>query len=706
MTSLVKNIYSVQAEDSESFIGENHRALESVTAMDEDGNVYPIDTGESVKIIGESALVLSEGGQLVNFRTKSSSAQVIQYLDTFSQQSGYTNGFYAADGAYLGMEDGKVKFMLSGVIGLADPSDVTILNISEAKSISHYEISDGKLIHRITLDMSKNSYQSNLDNGDAPSYLREGQKYYSYDGHYFYTYSDFENMLSDYRTGTRIHALNSESPYFNYFQYLPLRGRSNYSAPELNSMINNRLQSKSKLMDAGKIMVAAQNQHGTNALLIAGIAANESNWGMSAICQQKNNIFGINAIDTSPGESADSFSSIEECIREYTQYFVSEQYLNPENWKYSGGFLGNKASGMNVRYASDPYWGEKAAAVAWNLDRANGMKDKEFYTIGIKDILPRDTNLNVRKEATTASPVIFASGKRPYQSFLILDPEATNGFYRIQSDGLLDSNRNSVVSGEKYDFVHMFLYVSADYIDIVITGKAVPISYADTFAVRRGNQYYFKYSLSGGEADTVIAYGKPEDEILTGDWDGDGVDTLCVRRANMYYFKNTIDGGEADMIVSYGRPDDTVLVGDWNGDGKDTLCIRRGNIYYFKDTISSGNADRVTAYGRVNDEILVGDWDGNGTDTLSVRRANTYYFKNSISGGDADRVIAYGKKEDSVLSGDWDGNQTDTLCIRRGSAYYIKNTISGGSADQVFAYGKAEDIILVGTWVEKPLSLE
>ena len=62
-----------------------------------------------------------------------------------------------------------------------------------------------------------------LRNGYAPSYLSEGTKYYSYDGHYFYTASNYGNMQADYKAGTRSHAVNASKPYYNYFQYLPLR---------------------------------------------------------------------------------------------------------------------------------------------------------------------------------------------------------------------------------------------------------------------------------------------------------------------------------------------------------------------------------------------------------------------------------------------------------------------------------------------------
>ena len=39
-------------------------------------------------------------------------------------------------------------------------------------------------------------------------------------------------------------------------------------------------------------------------------------------------------------------------------------YLDPvTDGRYFGANLGDKGSGINVKYASDPYWGEKAAAV-------------------------------------------------------------------------------------------------------------------------------------------------------------------------------------------------------------------------------------------------------------------------------------------------------------------------------------------------------
>ncbi|MCD7981678.1 MAG: S8 family serine peptidase, partial [Clostridiales bacterium] len=45
---------------------------------------------------------------------------------------------------------------------------------------------------------------------------------------------------------------------------------------------------------------------------------------------------------------------------------------------------------------------------------------------------------------------------------------------------------------------------------------------ADSLAVRRGNTYYFLYSLDSDEADLILSYGTSSDEVYIGDWDGDG----------------------------------------------------------------------------------------------------------------------------------------------------------------------------------------
>ncbi|MCC8028819.1 MAG: N-acetylmuramoyl-L-alanine amidase, partial [Lachnospiraceae bacterium] len=142
--------------------------------------------------------------------------------------------------------------------------------------------------------------------------------------------------------------------------------------------------------------------------------------------------------------------------------------------------------------------------------------------------------------------------------------------------------------------------IRSDYIDSMYTCPSGTSS---------GCTYYFRNSISSGNSDFIQIYGRSTDEVLVGDWDGDGIDTLCIRRGNIYYFTNSLSGGGTDIRITYGRDTDEVLVGDWNNDGIDTLCVKRGNKYYVKNTISDGDADQVITYGRDGDEVLVGDWD-------------------------------------------------------------------------------------------------
>jgi beta-N-acetylglucosaminidase len=666
-----------------------------IQCVDENGNItYIID--DQSPVVDGIALFANESDSVVNLRANSSGQVVTdttKFIEKATGNEGYLYGHMGADAAYLGMENGKVKFMVSGVVGLVNASNVQVVSRSQTSSISYYYTDGTWIYHSICTNLNSTN-TSLLKVGPKQSYLATGTKYYSYDGHYFYT--NYATMISDYMAGIRTNSVNPSNPYYNYYQFLPLRSTTNYTAAQLDSLLLSKTASTSKMRNIGSIMVNNQNTYGINALLATSIAANESGWGISSIATSKNNLFGLNAVDSSPGQSADSFSSVESCIIDFMKNWMSKGYLNTSDWRYRGGFLGNKASGINVKYASDPYWGEKAAAIAWNLD--GQALDRNKYTIGIKDTVPNTpVTLNVRKESTTTSAVLFQTSIANCP-FIILGEE--NGFYKIQSDALLNSNRTAIdLSTGVYNFSKMYAYVSKDYVTALSQGSGNAASQVgDTLVVRRGNTYYFKYSLTAGEADLLVTYGRATDEVLVGDWNGDGMDTLCVRRGNTYYFKNSLTPGEADYIMVYGYASDEVYVGDWNGDGKDTICVRRGNTYYFKNDFNSGVADQIVTYGKSTDSVLVGDWDGDGKDTLAVRRGSIYYIKNSLANGEADKAISYGYASDEVLVGDWNGDGTDTLCVRRGSQYHMKNSISAGIADVIINYGRTNDVTYAGKW--------
>ena len=412
---------------------------------------------------------------LVNFNKTNNSSTYVSYTESSTGKSGYINGTYGADAAYLGTTGNYYIFMMSGVIGKVKSSDVTLVALSNVKSYSYYYVSGEKLYHRITRNLSQSKYVSNLRYGKAPSYLSQGTNYFSYDGHYFYT--NYTTMISDYTSDSRAHSVNSNNPYFNYYQYLPLRSTTSYSASDLNSTINGKISSTSKLKDLGNDFVNNQNTYGVNALLMASIAINESGWGDSSIAKNKNNLFGLNAVDASPSQSANYYSSVSTCIKDFAETYMSKKYLNPNGSNYRGAYLGNKASGINVQYASDPYWGEKAANYAYYLGEKLSSKDEYRYTIGIKDSIScmkttPTNNLNIRNGNSTSSSRLYYAANLYGVAFLLKDGNtSTNGFYRIQSDPVLKSGRTGIdTSTGKYDFANMYAYVSTSYVTIINSG--------------------------------------------------------------------------------------------------------------------------------------------------------------------------------------------------------------------------------------------
>ena len=458
-----ENVEDIEKGEEEKLIGTN-----------ENGEVYEISAEIGLVQQDEESNELARSGsaKIVNFNTKGAVVTVYNEVETGAQ--GYTCGAYGADAAYLGMDDGKVKFMLSGVIGEIAPEDVQVVDLSSVESISYYKVDSGRLYHYIVGNVTHSGYDSSLDNGPAPDYLSVDTNYYSYDGHYFYTYNNFTNMLSDYQNGTREHSVNKTTPYFNYFQYLPLRSQSNYSEDELNTYINSKVDSNSKMWNTGATFVKYQDQYGVNALMMAGTAALESGWGKSDIAMEKNNLFGLNAVDSSPGESANSYSDVSICVKDFAETYMSKQWLRPGYGTYKGAFVGSKASGVGVHYASDPYWGEKIANMMWYFDKANGSRDYGKYTIGIKDLMSNEhTILNVRKESNTSSTVLYQTVSQSQYSFLLLDNgQISNGFYKIQSDAVLTSGRNGAdTDSGTYKFNDMYAYVSADYISFIQKGN-------------------------------------------------------------------------------------------------------------------------------------------------------------------------------------------------------------------------------------------
>lgn len=264
-----------------------------------------------------------------------------------------------------------VKVEVNGYVGWMNKSDSVGLNIiqvpiNQAQNLSNFTVNGSILNHYISSNIETSGGHT-IKIGVAPSFMKEGVKYYSYDGNYFY--DDIRKLIKDANNNVHSNAINSNNPYYNYYSYLPGRSKVSYTAAQINSYIEANTPWNSILRGHGQAFIDAQNKYGVNAAFILGVAMNESGRGTSWIAINKNNIFGLNAIDSNPGQAADTFSSVAACIEDFAKNWMSVGYYNPKDWRYSGSSLGNKAWGVNVRYASDPYWGEKAASYMYEMDR-------------------------------------------------------------------------------------------------------------------------------------------------------------------------------------------------------------------------------------------------------------------------------------------------------------------------------------------------
>lgn len=250
---------------------------------------------------------------------------------------------YVNQGSIVTYDSSKTKgsrlaVSISGLSGYMNQSDLTLVD-EGSEFIPHYTTDGRFLYHEL-------SPYTSIRVAPHTSAMKIGKKYYSNDGEHF--------------DGFTIK---------NRFLFKNLTEPTNYSADELNrvySMMNIR---NSRLAGKGAIFKEAEKRYGVNALYLMAHSALESAWGRSQIANDKNNFFGIAAYDTSPYDSAKKFDDVDKGILGATKW-IRENYIDRGR-----NHLGNKATGMNVRYASDPYWGEKIASIMMNINSRLGGKD-------------------------------------------------------------------------------------------------------------------------------------------------------------------------------------------------------------------------------------------------------------------------------------------------------------------------------------------
>ena len=237
-----------------------------------------------------------------------------------------------------GSQGDRLPVQISGLSGFMDKSDLVAVNASD-EFIPHYT-SDGRYIYH------ELSPYTSVRVAPHSSSMAIGKKYYSADG------INFDNFKVE-----------------NPFLYRDLRKPTNYTAEELNKVYSLMNIQGSRLAGKGEVFKEAEKRYQVNALYLMAHSALESAWGRSQIAKDKNNFFGIAAYDTTPYDSAKNFDNVDKGILGAAKW-IRENYIDEGRTH-----LGNKSSGMNALYASDPYWGEKIASIMMTINSKLGEKD-------------------------------------------------------------------------------------------------------------------------------------------------------------------------------------------------------------------------------------------------------------------------------------------------------------------------------------------
>lgn len=350
---------------------------------------------------------------------------------------------------YVKSDGSKVSVSIGGRPGILSIDDITLIPAQTEIKRSYYEVVNGELLFKIY------SHNNNLDEGVnvigvAPAFMKAGTKYYSTDGITF-------------TTGDGKHVGDA----YNYYQFLPMRTKTSYTAKEIDVYIAQELKTreakgsssyvdatkKSKLLNTGDTLKKLEQQYQINAILILAVAMNESNYGMSNDAQKNNNFFGLGK--TSGDVVGNVYTTVEEGLFAFAE-IVNTKYIAPsgdtETYGY-GAVLGSKAVGMNVKYAADANWGAKAAGHYYALDKKLLFKDaKQNYKIGFTIDPGNYPYLNVRLDPSTKNDPLY-SYKRFDLPILIYGEE--NGWFKIASDKLHDKA----------------VYISGDYVRLQETIK-------------------------------------------------------------------------------------------------------------------------------------------------------------------------------------------------------------------------------------------
>ena len=428
------------------------------------------------------------------------------YMDTGSLYGG-VDGVHM-DSALNSKGVWVAKVRIGNFTGWISEKTYEIVPIQWVKSTSSYTVTNDSIRHNYVAKI-QNTYSGSAGStiGPKPTMLATG-KYYSYDGHYFYT--DLRKLIKDYKNGNYNNSVNKNNKYYNYYMYLSNHTRTTYSSINIDEYIRNSLGikmdvygndddgSSSRLYGSGTFFYYAQEKYGVNAILSLSLSRNETGNGRSNLSINKNNGFGLNAVDSNPTQAANWYPTFASSILGYASKWATYGYLHPRDWRYFGPQFGDKWIGMNVKYASDTFWSEKMASNYYNLDKALGLQDYNYYQLGVVN-----GATNAYSSASTSSKFIYSYPEKE-DAVVIVGETTSNGekWYKVVSDLNIDANFNEKTSGD-YNW-NGYVYVKASSVRKINTGKKGYVTPSSVYAYQDKAYTYDLYD-SGAKLTPKVA---------------------------------------------------------------------------------------------------------------------------------------------------------------------------------------------------------
>lgn len=220
--------------------------------------------------------------------------------------------------------------------------------------------------------------------------------------------------------------------------------------------------------------------------------------------------------------------------------------------------------------------------------------------------------------------------------------------------------------------------------------------------VFRNGSIFLDTGANGYQNEQSFQFGLPGDQVIAGDWDGDGFDEIGVFRNGWFYLDVGSPGYDGETPIQFGLRGDIAIAGDWNGDGIDDVGVYRNGWFFLDDGTRGYNGEQPFRFGPRGLTPIAGDWDGDGIDEVGVFAFGRFLLDEGPRGMSGESWFRFGDFNAIPIAGDWDGDGRDTVGSYQPGRLFSSVKLDlgrrGNSGEQEFQFGLRGDKPMAGRW--------